>query len=727
MMSDKPLNVAFLWHMHQPYYKDPFTGISRLPWVRLHGVKDYLDMVTVLSDFPKIRQTFNVVPSLLEQIVDYVDNNATDIYLDLTLKSPSDLTEEERRFVIENFFLANWDNMIKPFPRYYELLLKRGLRITKNDLSRASHYYDDRDIRDLQVLFNLAWIDPMFRNDSDPFLRGLAEKGKDFTEEEKHLLIQKQMAIMKRIIPEYKRMNDSGQIELSVTPFYHPILPLIWDTDSARIGMPQVTLPKKRFSHPEDAIRQIEMARDYFEQLFGKKPAGMWPSEGSVSEDVVRAIGNSGIKWIATDEEVLSRSLKRPLRSPEGHLIDAPALYRLHQFSGVSMMFRDHKLSDLIGFTYSGWKAEKAVQDFIGKLADIRNRLPGDNDYIVPVILDGENAWEYFVNDGHDFLAGLYSALSNDDRFRTVTVSDFIAGHGAGDPLNYLHAGSWINANFGIWLGHEEDNLAWDYLSQTRDDLDAFAKTNPDKDLSEAWKAIYAAEGSDWNWWYGDDHNTDTDEEFDELFRSYLMKVYKVMGRDIPPQLHMPILMKDRSVAPAMQIRGFIQPKIDGYVTSYYEWNQAASIDAKRAGGSMHKSESFISSLHYGFNKDNLFIRLDPEIPFTEIQEKIIIHIDIVKPFELRIVINIREASPDAVLFEKINENWKEVKTLQNVAAKDIVELEISFADLKAIEDDEINFCVNIMRNGDEIERCPWRGYITVTVPSPYYETLMWY
>src|SRR5208283_5083898 len=316
----------------------------------------YLDMVTILSDFPDIRQTFNLVPSLLEHIVDYTDNNATDTYLQLSLKSPSDLTEAEKQFIIENFFYANWDTMIKPLPRYYELLIKRGVRITKSDIERASRYYDDRDIRDLQVLFNLAWIDPMFRNESDQFLLGLMEKGKDFTEEEKKLLIEKQIAILRKIIPEYKRMSDTGQIELSVTPFYHPILPLLWDTNSARIGMPQVTLPKKRFSHPEDAARQIEMAIGFFERVFGSKPAGMWPSEGSVSEDVVRAIGNAGIKWIATDEEVMARSLNKSFRSPEGYLTDATTLYRMYQFSGVSMLFRDRKLSDLIGFTYSGWK-----------------------------------------------------------------------------------------------------------------------------------------------------------------------------------------------------------------------------------------------------------------------------------------------------------------------------------------------------------------------------------
>ncbi|MBF0559523.1 MAG: glycoside hydrolase [Nitrospirae bacterium] len=725
-MGAKKLSIAFLWHMHQPYYKDPFTSVYRLPWVRLHGVKDYLDMLSILNEFPAIRQTFNLVPSLLAQLADYTDNGAMDTYLAVTLKSPSDLSEAEKQFIIGNFFYANWDTMIKPYPRYYELLVKRGFRFTKSDILRASRYFDEHDIRDLQVLFNLAWIDPMFKN-SDPFLLGLIKKGKDFTEEDKHLLIDKQMEILRRIIPEYKRMGDSGQVELSVTPFYHPILPLLWDTNSARIAMPQVNLPKKRFSHPEDAVKQIEMAVSYFDRVFGRKPAGMWPSEGSVSEDVVRAIGNAGIKWIATDEEVLARSLNRSFRSPEGYLTDAATLYRMHQFSGVSMLFRDHRLSDLIGFTYSGWNAEKAVADFIGKLADIRNSLPGDRPYLVPVILDGENAWEYFVNDGHDFLAGLYRALSNDDRFRTVTVSDFINEQGAGDTLHRLHAGSWINANFGIWLGHEEDNMAWDYLSQTRDDLESFARANPTVDLSEAWTSVYAAEGSDWNWWYGDEHTTETQEDFDELFRNHLMKVYKVMGKDVPPQLHIPILIEDRSIVPVTQARGFIRPKIDGTETSYYEWNQAAFIDVKRSGGSMHRSESIIASLHYGFDKDNFYLRIDPKVPFAEMQEKNIIHVDIVKPFTFRIVFDIGKGQNGAVLYEKINEEWKEVKSLQDAAAVDIFELGIPFSDLKSKENDEINFSIDIMRNGDEVERCPWRGYITVTVPSPYYETIMWY
>ncbi|MBA4348533.1 MAG: glycoside hydrolase [Thermodesulfovibrio sp.] len=739
-MTNNPLYIAFFWHMHQPYYKDPFTGVYMLPWVRLHGTKDYLDMVKILEEFPDIHQTFNLVPSLLEQLNDYTENSVKDRYLELTLLNPSDLTEEDRQFIIENFFLANWDNMIKPFPRYYKLLLKRGVRFTKSDIVRVSKYFTDSDIRDLQVLFNLSWIDPMFRN-SDPFLKDLFEKEKDFTEEDKQLLMKKQFEILKEIIPEYKKMAQTGQVEYSVTPFYHPILPLLWDTDIARIATPDIKLPKKRFSHPEDAVKQIKMAVEYFEKIFGYKPAGMWPSEGSVSEDVVRAIGAEGIKWIATDEEVLSRTLGRPLRSPEGHLIDAPSLYKPHQFSNVSIFFRDHKLSDLIGFVYSGWKTQKAVDDFMDRLLQIRNTLPDDRAYVVPVILDGENAWEYYQNDGQDFLRGLYGALSNDSRFKTVTMSEFIGKHGYGDPLLGLHAGSWINANFKIWIGHEEDNLAWDYLAQTRDDLETFEKANPDRDTSEAWKAIYAAEGSDWNWWYGDEHSTETQEDFDELFRGYLMKVYRVIGKDIPNNLFIPILLEDRKVIPEMQIRGFIYPKIDGQVTTYFEWFQAAHIDVKMSGGSMHRSESLVSTIHYGFNKDNLYIRIDPVTPFIDLEEQIFIHVNIFHPCTRRIVFDSQETPPKATLYEKSLEEWVIVKSIQNVAIKDIFEIEIPFPDINAKENDEIHFSVDILRNGklagapkeqgifagESMERCPCRGHITVIVPSPDYEKLMWY
>ncbi|MBI5188140.1 MAG: glycoside hydrolase family 57 [Nitrospirae bacterium] len=725
-MRDNPLYIAFLWHMHQPFYRDPITGLYRLPWVRLHSTKDYLDMVEILRDFPRIKQTFNLAPSLLEQIMDYTENNAKDRYLELTLKKVSELNMEEKLFILENFFLANWDNMIKPFSRYYELLIKRGTRLIKSELMRAIKYFSGGDFLDLQVLFNLCWIDPIFR-EKDPFLKMLVEKGKGYAEEDKRILVEKQLEILKRIIPAYKELSEKGQVELSVSPFYHPILPLLWDTNSARIAMPNVKLPQKRFSHPGDVEKQIRMSLDYFEKLFGYRPSGMWPSEGAVSEDVVRVAAREGIKWIGTDEDILSNSIGKKLRDPTGNLIEPAQLYKPYTFNNVSMIFRDHQISDFIGFIYSKWDPKKAAEDLISRLLQIRNSIPEDNPYLISIILDGENAWEYYKNDGYDFLVYLYERLSREERLSTVTVSEYLSTHDIGEPLSRLHAGSWVNANYSVWIGHEEDNLAWDYLTDTRNDLEIFERLNPERNLSEAWKAIYIAEGSDWNWWYGDEHTTETQEDFDELFRLNLMKVYKEMGKEIPPHLFVPVLRKDKSISPTLTVRGFINPKIDGIITSYYEWYQGAYMDVKKYGGSMHRAESILSNLYYGFNKDTLFLRVDPGIPFSEFPEDTKFSINTVKPAQFKIIAAIKAPFLKAELFEKTDGEWEKIKDITDVAVQDIFEIGIPFNDLKARENDEMSLFLSIIKNGEEMERCPWRGYITLTVPTPDFEAMMWY
>jgi len=725
-MTDSPLYIAFLWHMHQPYYKDPFTGIYRLPWVRLHGIKDYLDMVEILEDFPEIRQTFNLVPSLLMQLIDYIENNATDIYLDLTLKRASELTDTDKIFIIENFFLANWDNMIRPFPKYYELLVKRGFSFVKGELTRAIKYFSEHDFLDLQVLFNLSWIDPMFRK-KDPFLSELVRKGEDYTEEDKKLLIDKQFEILRRIIPRYKELNAKEQIELSVSPFYHPILPLLWDTDLSKVAMPNIRLPQKRFSHPDDALKQIRDAREYFEKIFGYRPTGMWPSEGSVSEDILKAVHAEGIRWVATDEEVLARSLSKGLRDPSGNLIEPSILHRPYSFADVSIIFRDHKLSDLIGFVYSGWNPKSAADDLINRLLHIRSTLPGNRPHLVSIILDGENAWEHYKNDGHDFLHYLYERLAREKRLKTVTISEYLKGYDAGEKLGRLHAGSWINANYSIWIGHEEDNLAWDYLTDTRTDLAMFEKLNPDKPVGEAWKALYVAEGSDWNWWYGDEHTTETQEEFDELFRLNLMKVYKEMGKEIPPNLFVPVLREDRTVLPEITIRGFISPKIDGIVTSYYEWYQGAYLAVGKSGGSMHKAESLISHIYYGFNQDTLFLRVDPKTSFDAFPPETVFSINVTRPFPFRINVLPKGKFVNAELFEKKDETWIKIKDITETAVQDILEIAIPFKDINAKEKDELNLFISASKGEEVIERCPWRGYISITIPTPDFEAIMWY
>ncbi|MCE5312172.1 MAG: hypothetical protein LLF86_03370 [Nitrospiraceae bacterium] len=727
-MADRPLHVAFLWHMHQPYYKDPDTGLYSLPWVRLHGVKDYLDMLLILENFPAVKQNFNLVPSLLMQLLDYTDNGAQDKHMELTLRNAADLSEQDLIYITENFFLANWETMIKSFPRYFEILTMRGFRYSKNDITRVIKYFRQEDIRDLQLLFNLAWIDPLFR-EQDPDLAGLVKKGRNYSEEDKQLVISKQLEILKRIVPAYKSMWESDRIEVSFTPFYHPILPLLCDTDIARVAMPGVNLPKKRFSFRQDAETQITSALDYAYSLFGRRPEGMWPSEGSVSEEVLSIMKANGIRWAATDEAVLANSLGRLLRDDNGRACDAPSLYTNYRFNDVSLFFRDHKLSDQIGFVYSGWNHQDAVADLMNRLIEIKKCVPTGQNHIVPIILDGENAWEYFRNDGRDFLSLLYKTLGSDPGFRTVTLSEYINENNAGARLDRIFPGSWINSNFGIWIGHDEDNTSWDYLTQTRQDLDTFEKANPGFDTSEARRHIYAAEGSDWNWWYGDEHSTETAEAFDELYRKSLMAVYKCIGMEPPAHLYIPVLSQDRDIKPAVGIRGFITPSIDGIVTSYFEWHTAAYLDVKQSGGSMHKSESTFSRIYYGFNKDNMYIRLDTSEPFYEMikTEPLTLTINITSPYTYKITCSLSADATKSVLSKKGSDGWTQTQAAIEAAVSDIFEIGLPFSEIGAKVDDMVHFSIDVARDSYSSERLPSRGHMSLTVPVPYYEDLMWY
>lgn len=724
-MTDNPLYISIIWHMHQPFYKDPGAGYYRLPWVRLHGTKDYLDMLEILLEFPEIKATYNFTPSLIEQILDYTNFNARDYYQELTLKNPSSMNRKEKIFLLKNFFLANWDNMIKPFPRYYELLVKRGLHLIGSDLERTAKSFSDADFRDLQVLFNLSWIDPIYRK-KDPFLNMLVQKGRDYTDEEKEMLIEKQLSILKYIVPRYSEAFKKGQIEISLSPFYHPILPLLCDTNVALQAMPDVKMPAERFSHPEDAEKQIRMGIKFFEKIFGSSLTGMWPSEGSVSEDVLRIAHKEGIQWIGTDEDILSASLGKQLRDSSGNIVAPETLYRPYLYENVSIVFRDHYLSDLIGFVYSKWEPKRAADDFLSRIVAVGSSVSKNKPHLLSIILDGENAWEFYKNDGQDFLRYLYEGLSREKRLKTVTVSEYLKQYGMGESLQRLHAGSWINANFSIWIGHEEDNTAWDYLAHTREALEVFQRLNPERDISDAWKYMYIAEGSDWNWWYGDEHTTDTQKDFDELFRLNLMNVYKKIGKEIPGFLFVPVLKEDRSVSPAVNIRGFIDPKIDGVVTSYYEWYQGAYMEVKKFGGSMHRAESILSFIYYGFNKDNLFLRIDPVIPFVKLPDATLLYIETARPSSIRIMISLKPYLK-AELFEKSNGKWEKKKDIREIAANDILEIAIPFHELRASEKDEIQLSISVLKDSEEIERYPFRGYICITVPTADFEAMMWY
>lgn len=736
----KPLNVAILWHMHQPYYKDIITGEYVMPWVRLHGIKDYYDMVAILEDFPSVHQTFNLVPSLVDQILDYVENNATDSHLALTLKPADELTPSDKDAILQNFFLANWENMIKPYPRYWELLRMRGFVYSKNDLRDIKRYFTAQDYLDLQILFNLAWFDAIFK-EKDEFLRGLIEKGRNFTEEEKIGLVNKQREVLSLIIPKYKEMEGKGIIEISTTPYYHPILPLLCDSFAAKTALPDIQLPVRRFMHPEDAVAQVNMAVEFHKRVFGKAPRGMWPSEGSVSEDIIPMVSDAGIEWIATDEEILAKSINALFDRDGNELIkDAKTLYRPYNVTvkgkKTSMFFRDHSLSDLIGFVYSRWNAEDASQDFMNRLHRIRDKIitQGDlDDFVVPIILDGENAWEYYKNDGRDFLCSLYGKLSGDPLIRSVTMSEYLDARPPSSSIHRLFSGSWINHNFSIWIGHEEDNSAWDLLEETRMALAEFERegTRDKAAIEKAWQEIFIAEGSDWCWWYGDDHSTENDDAFDELFRKHLMNVYMLMGKEIPEELFIPILKEDKVCKPAAEITSFISPTIDGEVSSYFEWLPAAYYDATKVGGTMHRAENIISRIYYGFNLVNMYIRLDVNLIMTGDDKEGFLHtVNILKPEPHKIEIACHRKDDSliyhGVLYSEVDGKLMMQKNLEKLAIKDIVEMEIPFIDLKVSAGDQVQFFVTVKKKGAEVERWPHRGCIMFEAPTKDFEAIMW-
>lgn len=506
--------------MHQPYYKDILTGESGMPWVRLHGTKDYLDMLQILDKFPQIQQTINLVPSLLEQIEDYNKRKVKDKYLELSYKPAEDLTGEEKGFILENFFHINKERILSLFPRYFELYAKK----------QAGMEFGVQDFLDLQVLFNLAWIDPSFRQNI-PELAGLVYKARFFTEKEKQVVLEKQLQILKEIIPAYKKAIASDRIEVTVSPYYHPILPLLYNTNTAKEANPKTILPKIKFSYPKDAEVQIKDAIEFYKSRFKARPKGMWPSEESVSEHILPYIAESGISWIVADEEILFKSLRRKKR-------DTGLLYQPHYVKtdkgNLSIVFRDRNLSDLIGFEYYKWKTETAVDDFMKHMENI-HRVFKDEDALVTVAMDGENAWEFYPNDGHDFLELLYKRLSESKIVRTTTVSNYLNKFPPKYEIKRLSCGSWIYGNFGKWIGNPYKVKAWEWLAMARRELEG-AKIGGRR-AALAWKQMYILEGSDWFWWYGEDPHGG----FDSLYRRHLTNFYTIIGKDIPEYLNKPL------------------------------------------------------------------------------------------------------------------------------------------------------------------------------------------
>lgn len=544
-MSQRPLNIAFVWNQHQPFYKDTVKNEYFMPWVRLHGSKDYYQMASILREYPTIRATFNLTPALIEQIEDYLEGEAVDYYL-LVMKPVRSLNNREKIFLLQHYFDIHWDRVISRYPRYHQLLEKQGRKREPAHLEKIIGEFSNQDYLDLQVWFNLVWIDPELR-EKDSFLRGLEEKGSNFTEEEKTALLSKQWNILSKIIPEHRELQDKGQIEVITTAYYHPILPLLIDTDSALRSAPGLSLPEK-FAHPKDALEQTKKAVDHYQECFGHKPYGFWPPEQAVSPEVITQLAGLDFKWTISDEEILAKSLGTEIyRDEYGHVTNPQVLYQPYKVNingkEIFMIFRDQYLSDRIGFTYQHMSVNDAVNDLHHRLHKIREHLDDHSgNYLVTISLDGENAWEWYSNDKKDFLHLLYQRLRDDPLLHTVTVNNYLAVNPPRQKINYLFTGSWVNHNLNRWIGTRNKNTMWEYLRRTRRDFqkELDAGTDPER-IKKAREGLFMAEGSDFAWWV-DSTSYYLAAPFEALFRKHLSNVYKSLHLEVPQYLEEPIL-----------------------------------------------------------------------------------------------------------------------------------------------------------------------------------------
>lgn len=723
------IKIAFYWHQHQPYYKDSLTGDYSMPWVRLHGIRDYIGMALILEDFPRIHQTFNYVPCLLDQLKDYEENRGNDLFWKLTKISARDLTEDNKLYMLDNFFSANHHTMIDIYPRYKELLKKRNFR--RKRASDVLKDFSDKDFQDLQVWTNLAWYHPLIVQ-RDTLLKGLIEKGEGFTQEDKEFVLLKQIEVIRQIIPRHKRLQDLKQIEITTSPYYHPILPLLCNQESARVVLPELSLPKKRLLANDDAKIQVESAVQAYEKYFGQKPRGMWPSEGAVSDDIIPILTQAGFRWIASDEEVLAHSMGRQIvRDEHGNVITHDILYKPYRINVrnniIDMVFRDHNISDLIGFRYSKYNADAAVSDFINRIHHLKKYTSNGKPLLISIILDGENAWEYYPNSGVDFLRKLYETINYDPDLECVSIGDYLEEYPPEQTLHHISPGSWIGHNLATWVGHEEKNKAWDFVESTRSFIvNQAGRQASDDILPRAWEEIFIAEGSDWFWWLGDDHFTHYKDEFDSLFRLHLKNVYKLFNVHTPRILDVPISKADHR-KPYTYPKRFLEVKLDGLVSNYFEWLDAGRYNPARDMDTMHRtSRQPVEGVFFGFDIDNLFIRVDfNKDLFSQYREKGKLVITFVQPNELQIHTSVFMDEPLSFEIKNKTRNFNG-KDFYSISLNKIMELSCPFADLGFSSGMEAEFFIELMKEGEIIQRVPLRTVFCFSVPSTDFERMMW-
>lgn len=697
-------NVVFVWHMHQPYYVNPASQLAMMPWVRLHAVKGYLDMASVLEEFPGIRVNFNLTPVLLLQLDELARGVTRDLWLEWSRKPAGELDEAERLAILEHFFKIHHENLLAPHPRYAELFAKRGPVFYRDKARAELRHWTNEEFRDLQTWYNLAWCGfTAFR--LYPELAALRRKGRHFTEEEKQRVLDIHLEILRRIIPLFAEAEARGQAELTTTPFFHPILPLVYDSDFAERCMPGRARPP-RFHWPQDALAQLDLAVQQHTKFFGRGPRGLWPSEGSIAPELVPLMRQAGIQYFCSDEENLFNSLRRAGENAN-HLELFQGWRIEHGGASVNAIFREKPLSDFIGFM--AWRNEphQAASHLLTRFRHIADQLPKKGG-LIPIILDGENCWECFRDGGETFLRELYGGLEEDRTLLSTTVENYFQRCPPKRTITTLHSGSWIRSDFDIWIGDEEENRAWDLLGQTRAFLEGHLPELEPVERDAALREIYAAEGSDWFWWYGPDFTTECDILFDDLFRQHLKNVYALCGEIAPPELDRPII---GTQTPALYLRParLVTPQLDGVTTDFYEWTGSGRYDAGSEQGAMFRDDRFVRTIRFGCDATHLHVRCDLR-----------------RWGRFQIVLVFQLPSPLILQTPPLARNLRAPLTIRGeapreaglVATADLVEMSIPFSALSSVTTGAIQFQLKIYHEGIERECYPESAPIELPLPG---------
>jgi alpha-amylase/alpha-mannosidase (GH57 family) len=691
MSAEVRVELILLWHQHQPDYRDPRTGRARLPWVRLHGTKDYLDMARRLEPFPRVKATFNFVPCLVDQIEAAIAGAPDDLF-DLLARDPATLSHDERLEVARRCV---------QIPSH-----ARGRIAALLAAAERGAELGPAALLALEMEFLLGWLDPMFHGAPE-----VLRASESPTLEARDALLALHARLLGEIVPAHRSLREQGRIEISTSPYYHPILPLLIDVTSAARARPDLPLPRIPFAGPEDARRQVERAVARHTRAFGESPRGMWPSEGSVSPEVAELAASLGLTWMASDQGVLERSL-------EGGVAGAHHRpWRFETRSGpIHLFFRDHELSDRIGFVYQRWRAGDAVADLLERVRRI-GREAGEEIPVVSVMLDGENCWEGYERDGGPFLDRLYSELEAAEDIRTTTPFELLARRSGWPRLERLHSGSWIDADFHIWAGHPEKNRAWDLLARARGRLVAHAGAP-----EAAWEELMRAEGSDWFWWLGEDHFTSDKGLFDALFRGHLRAIHEACGEPVPIDLDVPIaapVKPDLSQLPA----AFFTPVIDGRQTQYYEWQPAGRRRIAGAGSAMHHAGAgLVRDLQYGFDRDSFFLRVDFESVPAPARG---LRIEWLEPLVARH--EIERLTPGVHWIERVGESGARTR-LEGAQAclGEVLELSLPLETLGLRPRDRMAFRVQVLDEGRPVETAPEGDPIRLQAPDESFDVAPW-